>query len=175
MKLTHLYTWDFSVNWWQDIEVFLVYSKVVSFYKKKNPYNVYYLWCPLPFWIYLCSRVGEINPDLLIYHVLLTLKPFYHKPFELVIDFTHTCADNRFRVRLVATDSEKKHLPSAWSLLLCELWIFLLLNYYIICGAVVSGNVVTRVFLLKSSFFVNCFGYSKSVHVLNALDPEWHI
>jgi neurofibromin 1 len=42
--------------------------------------------------------VGEINGDLLIYHVLLTLKPFYHKPFELVIDFTHTCAENRFRV-----------------------------------------------------------------------------
>jgi hypothetical protein len=28
--------------------------------------------------------VGEINGDLLIYHVLLTLKPFYNKPFELV-------------------------------------------------------------------------------------------
>ena len=56
------------------------------------------------FWRYRSScivinyRVGEINGDLLIYHVLLTLKPFYHKPFELVIDFTHTCADNRFRV-----------------------------------------------------------------------------
>ncbi len=45
-------------------------------------------------------RVGEINGDLLIYHVLLTLKPFYHKPFELIIDFTHTCADNRFRVSI---------------------------------------------------------------------------
>lgn len=44
------------------------------------------------------SRVGEINGDLLIYHVLLTLKPFYNKPFELVIDFTHTCSENRFRV-----------------------------------------------------------------------------
>ncbi len=43
-------------------------------------------------------RVGEINGDLLIYHVLLTLKPFYHKPFEVVLDFTHTCSDNRFRV-----------------------------------------------------------------------------
>ena len=43
-------------------------------------------------------RVGEINGDLLIYHVLLTLKPYIYKPFELVIDFTHTCADNRFRV-----------------------------------------------------------------------------
>jgi len=45
-----------------------------------------------------CRRVLDVNGDLLIYHVLLALKPFYHKPFELVIDFTHTCADNRFRV-----------------------------------------------------------------------------
>ncbi|KAK2156732.1 hypothetical protein LSH36_206g01021 [Paralvinella palmiformis] len=52
-----------------------------------------------PIFYYIARRykVGEINGDLLIYHVLLTLKPFYHKPFELIIDFTHTCADNRFR------------------------------------------------------------------------------
>lgn len=42
-------------------------------------------------------RVGETNGDLLIYHVILTLKPFCHSPFELVVDFTHTCSDNRFR------------------------------------------------------------------------------
>ena len=51
----------------------------------------------------LSFRVGEINGDLLIYHVLLTLKPYYNKPFELVIDFTHTCAENRFRVSMVNT------------------------------------------------------------------------
>ncbi|XP_076453075.1 neurofibromin-like isoform X4 [Babylonia areolata] len=52
-----------------------------------------------PVFYYIARRykVGEINGDLLIYHVLLTLKPFYHKPFELVIDFTHTCSENRFR------------------------------------------------------------------------------
>ncbi|VDI01744.1 neurofibromin 1 [Mytilus galloprovincialis] len=52
-----------------------------------------------PVFYYIARRykVGEINGDLLIYHVLLTLKPFYNKPFELVIDFTHTCAENRFR------------------------------------------------------------------------------
>jgi neurofibromin 1 len=38
-----------------------------------------------------------MNCDLLIYHVLLTLKPFQAKPFELVVDFTHTCTDNRFK------------------------------------------------------------------------------
>ncbi|KAL3856417.1 hypothetical protein ACJMK2_011181 [Sinanodonta woodiana] len=52
-----------------------------------------------PVFYYIARRykVGEINGDLLIYHVLLTLKPYYNKPFELVIDFTHTCAENRFR------------------------------------------------------------------------------
>ncbi|XP_052799724.1 neurofibromin-like isoform X3 [Mya arenaria] len=52
-----------------------------------------------PVFYYIARRykVGEINGDLLIYHVLLTLKPFYNKPFELCIDFTHTCAENRFR------------------------------------------------------------------------------
>ncbi|XP_060559140.1 neurofibromin-like isoform X1 [Ruditapes philippinarum] len=52
-----------------------------------------------PVFYYIARRykVGEINGDLLIYHVLLTLKPYYNKPFELAIDFTHTCAENRFR------------------------------------------------------------------------------
>jgi len=49
-----------------------------------------YKWC-------FYSRIGETNGDLLIYHVILTLKPFCHAPFELVVDFTHTCSDNRFR------------------------------------------------------------------------------
>ncbi|RUS73016.1 hypothetical protein EGW08_019222, partial [Elysia chlorotica] len=51
-----------------------------------------------PVFYYVARRykVGEINGDFLIYHVLLTLKP-YNKPFELVIDFTHTCSENRFK------------------------------------------------------------------------------
>lgn len=55
-----------------------------------------------PVFYYIARRykIGETNGDLLIYHVILTLKPFCHKPFELVIDFTHTCADDRFRVRI---------------------------------------------------------------------------
>lgn len=55
-----------------------------------------------PVFYYIARRykIGETNGDLLIYHVILTLKPFCHKPFELVIDFTHTCADHRFRVSL---------------------------------------------------------------------------
>ncbi|XP_069683037.1 neurofibromin isoform X4 [Periplaneta americana] len=48
-----------------------------------------------------CDRIGETNGDLLIYHVILTLKPFCHSPFELVVDFTHTCSDNRFRTEFL--------------------------------------------------------------------------
>ncbi|XP_071054810.1 neurofibromin isoform X2 [Onthophagus taurus] len=53
----------------------------------------------LPVFYYIARRykIGETNGDLLIYHVILTLKPFCHSPFELVIDFTHTCSENRFR------------------------------------------------------------------------------
>ncbi|CAF1287270.1 unnamed protein product [Adineta steineri] len=52
-----------------------------------------------PVFYYIARRfkVNEMNCDLLIYHVLLTLKPFQAKPFELIIDFTHTCTDNRFK------------------------------------------------------------------------------
>ncbi|XP_045482705.1 neurofibromin [Harmonia axyridis] len=52
-----------------------------------------------PIFYYIARRykIGDTNGDLLIYHVILTLKPFCHSPFELVVDFTHTCADNRFR------------------------------------------------------------------------------
>ena len=60
-------------------------------------------------------RIAETNGDLLIYHVILTLKPFCQKPFELVIDFTHTCSDNRFRTEylqkwFVVLPSSKFHL-----------------------------------------------------------------
>ncbi|XP_073994395.1 neurofibromin 1 isoform X2 [Rhodnius prolixus] len=52
-----------------------------------------------PVFYYIARRykIGETNGDLLIYHVILTLKPFCHAPFEIVVDFTHTCSDNRFR------------------------------------------------------------------------------
>ncbi|RWS29482.1 neurofibromin-like protein, partial [Leptotrombidium deliense] len=56
-----------------------------------------------PVFYYIARRykIGETNGDLLIYHVILTLKPFCHKPFELVLDFTHTCAENRFRTEFL--------------------------------------------------------------------------
>ncbi|XP_023313063.1 neurofibromin isoform X5 [Anoplophora glabripennis] len=56
-----------------------------------------------PVFYYIARRykIGETNGDLLIYHVILTLKPFCHSPFELVVDFTHTCSDNRFRTEFL--------------------------------------------------------------------------
>jgi len=56
-----------------------------------------------PVFYYIARRykIGETNGDLLIYHVILTLKPFCHKPFEVVVDFTHTCSDNRFRTEFL--------------------------------------------------------------------------
>ncbi|XP_044742019.1 neurofibromin [Chrysoperla carnea] len=56
-----------------------------------------------PIFYYIARRykIGETNGDLLIYHVILTLKPFCHSPFELVVDFTHTCSDNRFRTEFL--------------------------------------------------------------------------
>ncbi|KAJ7406446.1 hypothetical protein WISP_133703 [Willisornis vidua] len=42
-------------------------------------------------------KTGQINGDLLIYHVLLTLKPYYAKPYEIVVDLTHAGPSNRFK------------------------------------------------------------------------------
>ncbi|XP_037896099.1 neurofibromin isoform X1 [Glossina fuscipes] len=56
-----------------------------------------------PVFYYIARRykIGETNGDLLIYHVILTLKPFCHSPFEVVIDFTHVNSDNRFRTEFL--------------------------------------------------------------------------
>lgn len=56
-----------------------------------------------PVFYYIARRykIGETNGDLLIYHVILTLKPYYRKPFELVIDFTHVNSENRFRTEFL--------------------------------------------------------------------------
>ncbi|KAF6095771.1 neurofibromin 1 [Phyllostomus discolor] len=52
-----------------------------------------------PIFYYVARRfkTGQINGDLLIYHVLLTLKPYYAKPYEIVVDLTHTGPSNRFK------------------------------------------------------------------------------
>ena len=51
---------------------------------------------PVFYFIARRYKICETNKDLFIYHVILTLKPFCHRPFELVIDFTHTLPENRF-------------------------------------------------------------------------------
>ncbi|XP_072261087.1 neurofibromin [Pyxicephalus adspersus] len=52
-----------------------------------------------PVFYYIARRfkTGQINGDLLIYHVLLTLKPYYAKPYEIVVDLTHDGPSNRFK------------------------------------------------------------------------------
>lgn len=60
-----------------------------------------------PVFYYIARRfkLGETNGDLLIYHVILTLKPFIgapnHSPYDVVVDLTHTCSDNRFRAEFL--------------------------------------------------------------------------
>jgi len=51
---------------------------------------------PVFYFIARRYKICETNKDLFIYHVILTLKPYCHRPFELVIDFTHTLPENRF-------------------------------------------------------------------------------
>lgn len=48
-------------------------------------------------WFCFRFKTGQINGDLLIYHVLLTLKPYYAKPYEIVVDLTHVGPSNRFK------------------------------------------------------------------------------
>ncbi|KAM6970361.1 neurofibromin-like [Aplochiton taeniatus] len=52
-----------------------------------------------PVFYYVARRfkTGQINGDLLIYHVLLTLKPYYAKPYDIVVDLTHVGSTNRFK------------------------------------------------------------------------------
>ena len=38
---------------------------------------------------------------MLIYHVILSLKPYFHKSYDIVIDFTHTSSENRFRTEFL--------------------------------------------------------------------------
>lgn len=56
---------------------------------------------PVFYFIFRRYKINEINADFLLYHVILTLRPYCHKPFELVVDFTHTCTENRFKVSVI--------------------------------------------------------------------------
>ncbi|XP_043860258.1 neurofibromin isoform X3 [Dromiciops gliroides] len=52
---------------------------------------------PVFYYVTRRFKTGQINGDLLIYHVLLTLKPYYAKPYEIVMDLTHAGPSNRFK------------------------------------------------------------------------------
>uniref|UniRef100_A0A8D9APP4 Neurofibromin n=1 Tax=Cacopsylla melanoneura TaxID=428564 RepID=A0A8D9APP4_9HEMI len=56
-----------------------------------------------PVFYYIARRYKtfETNADLLIYHVILTMKPFCHAAYELVIDFTHASSENRFKTEFL--------------------------------------------------------------------------
>ncbi|XP_078047800.1 neurofibromin 1 [Augochlora pura] len=85
-----------------------------------------------PIFYYIARRyktcLGDTHDELLIYHVILTLKPFWHAPYELVVDFTHTCSDNRFRTDflqkwlyiLPKTAYEKIHAAYIYN---CNSWV----------------------------------------------------
>ncbi|XP_075988650.1 neurofibromin 1 isoform X13 [Anticarsia gemmatalis] len=72
-------------------------------FKSIKSLNIFYqagtskLGNPVFYFISRRYKIGEVNADLLIYHVILTLKPFCQQNFELIVDFTHTNSDNRFR------------------------------------------------------------------------------
>ncbi|XP_071652252.1 neurofibromin isoform X2 [Temnothorax longispinosus] len=90
-----------------------------------------------PVFYYIARRfkLGETNGDLLIYHVILTLKPFHHSPYDVVVDFTHTCIDNRFRVEflqkwfcvLPVATYENLHAVYIYN---CNTWVREFTKYY---------------------------------------------
>lgn len=48
--------------------------------------------------MFIFCRGDQISDELLIYHALLTLESCIDRPWELVVDFTHTTLENRFSV-----------------------------------------------------------------------------
>ncbi|XP_067128062.1 neurofibromin isoform X2 [Centruroides vittatus] len=120
-------------------------------FKSIKSLNIFYqagtskLGNPVFYYIARRYKIGETNGDLLIYHVILTLKPFCHKPFELVVDFTHTCADNRFRteflqkwfVVLPEVAYEKIHAAYIYN---CNSWVREYTKYHDRILAPLKGN-----------------------------------
>ncbi|XP_035742449.1 neurofibromin-like isoform X1 [Vespa mandarinia] len=100
-----------------------------------------------PVFYYIARRykIVETNSDLLIYHVILTLKPFCHSPFELVVDFTHACSDNRFRTEflqkwfcvLPAVAYENIHAAYIYN---CNSWVREYTKFHEVILAPLKGN-----------------------------------
>ncbi|XP_038058629.1 neurofibromin-like isoform X2 [Patiria miniata] len=72
-------------------------------FKRLKSLNIFYQEgtsrCGHPVFYYIARKYkcGQIDIDQLIYHVRLTLKPFYQRPFEVILDCTNFGPDNRFR------------------------------------------------------------------------------
>ena len=56
---------------------------------------------PVFYYISRRFKTDTTNSDMLLFHVILTLKPFMAKPYEVVIDFTHTGPENRFKTEFL--------------------------------------------------------------------------
>ena len=54
----------------------------------------------MPHFSFIICRGDQISDELLIYHALLTLESCIDRPWELVVDFTHTTLENRFSVSI---------------------------------------------------------------------------
>ena len=56
---------------------------------------------PVFYYISRRFKTDAINSDMLLFHVILTLKPYMAKPYEVIIDFTHTGPENRFKTEFL--------------------------------------------------------------------------
>uniref|UniRef100_A0A915KNP1 Neurofibromin n=1 Tax=Romanomermis culicivorax TaxID=13658 RepID=A0A915KNP1_ROMCU len=82
-----------------------------------------------PVFYYIARRfkLGEVNADVLIFHVFQLLSSC-NKPFELVIDLTHTSTENRFRTEMLQkwfvrlSDIFYRHLIAVY-IYNCNSWI----------------------------------------------------
>ena len=62
----------------------------------------------------IICRGDQISDELLIYHALLTLESCIDRPWELVVDFTHTTLENRFSVSTKQLCNASQSLEAAW-------------------------------------------------------------
>lgn len=65
--------------------------------------------------MFIFCRGDQISDELLIYHALLTLESCIDRPWELVVDFTHTTLENRFSVSKKQLCNESQR-PSGYSI-----------------------------------------------------------
>ena len=76
------------------------------------------------FWESLISicffyRNDQVSDEMLLYHMLLTLQSKRNQVWELVIDFTHSSEQNRFKVKILfSIPYLTLHLNTWWDLLL---------------------------------------------------------